>query len=240
MASVRINSGPPTYSDKPADIPVEKWYSLMDVKRSFIDINITYDCRCLLDFLEDVEVMWQELGFSSADDMIENGLKLDPFEVGIAFEWLKFRKPEKAVKYETAVKSGRQLRAERNHRILSLRDHGLTQQQIADEVGLTQQNISNIIQEKSEISEKTCSDTQAERAAKNKLTDRTQRKIDKIRKVNPVLADMAEAKQISVAEAERQSGIAKSRVETLSRYFNKLTDEEKQQFCTTNCTMRMK
>jgi DNA invertase Pin-like site-specific DNA recombinase len=48
--------------------------------------------------------------------------------------------------YETAVKSGRQLRRERNERIRELHEHGMTQQQIADDVGISQRQVSNVLE----------------------------------------------------------------------------------------------
>jgi hypothetical protein len=110
MGSVRIDSGIPAAWQRPCDIPKDKWFFLMQEKRSFIQTNIPYDCRCLLEFVQDANEMWEELGFKSAQDMISNGYYLDPVEVDLAYEWLSIQNPETAVNFETAVKGGRKLR----------------------------------------------------------------------------------------------------------------------------------
>ena len=110
MASVRIDSGPPDANDRPYNIPKNKWFFLFQEKRSFIVTHIAYDCRCLLNFVQDAEIMWQELKFTSAQDMIINGYELDPQEVELALEWLKIKDPDDAVRYEVAVQGGRELK----------------------------------------------------------------------------------------------------------------------------------
>jgi hypothetical protein len=110
MGSVKIDSGRPAAWQRPWDIPKDKWFFLMEEKRSFIQTNIPYDCRCLLEFVQDANEMWKELGFKSAEDMINKGYELDPVEVDLAYEWLSIQSPETAVDYETAVKGGRELR----------------------------------------------------------------------------------------------------------------------------------
>lgn len=81
----------------------------MWVKRDFLRTSITYDCRSLLQFIQDAEEMWEELGFSSAQDMIQNGYELDPVEVQYALDWLKVKAPDEAVSFERAVTGGRKL-----------------------------------------------------------------------------------------------------------------------------------
>ena len=81
----------------------------MWVKRDFIKSRITYDCRSLLQFINDAEEMWQELGFDSAEHMIRDGYELDPIEVQYALDWLKVKAPDEAVGFEVAVKGGRRL-----------------------------------------------------------------------------------------------------------------------------------
>ena len=81
MADVIINSGQPSPTDRPDRIPQDKWFDLFQVKRSFLQYNIQSDCRNLLEFVQDAEVMWGPLGFSSSEDMIRNGYELDLQEV---------------------------------------------------------------------------------------------------------------------------------------------------------------
>jgi hypothetical protein len=110
MGSVKIDSGILAAWQRPWEISKDKWFFLMQEKRSFIQTNIPYDCRCLLEFVQDANEMWEELGFKSAQDMISNGYYLDPVEVDLAYEWLSIQNPESAVNFETAVKGGRKLR----------------------------------------------------------------------------------------------------------------------------------
>ena len=111
MASVIINSGPPDPAHRPTEQPREKWRMLMWVKRDFLRRSITFDCRSLLEFIQDAEEMWQELGFDSAEHMIREGYELDPIEVQYALDWLKVKSPEEAVGFEVAVNGGRKLGA---------------------------------------------------------------------------------------------------------------------------------
>ena len=91
MAPVFINSGVPEADDRPDRIPKEKWRDLMWVKRDFAKTRIKYDCQCLLEFIQHAEIMWQELGFESAEDLICNGYEINPAEVDLARAWLKIK-----------------------------------------------------------------------------------------------------------------------------------------------------
>lgn len=86
---VTINSGPLEPTDKFQDVSKDKWNLLLIAKRSFLLTNLRYDCRCLIEFCEEAETVWDELGFSSAEDMIRNGYELDPSQIDLAVAWLK-------------------------------------------------------------------------------------------------------------------------------------------------------
>ena len=97
MAGVTIDSGAlsPTY--RFADVPKSRWKALVREKRNFLATNIKYDCRCLIEFCEEANAVWQELGYDSAADMIRNGYELDPQQIELAVAWLKINEPGSAV-----------------------------------------------------------------------------------------------------------------------------------------------
>jgi hypothetical protein len=97
MAGVTIDSGAlsPTY--RFADVPKARWKALVREKRNFLATNIKYDCRCLIEFCEEANAVWQELGYDSAADMIRNGYELDPQQIDLAVAWLKINEPGAAV-----------------------------------------------------------------------------------------------------------------------------------------------
>jgi hypothetical protein len=94
MAVVRIDSGKLEASDRFCDTPKDKWPVLVLEKKYFLSRRINYDCRCLVEFCEEAEVVWKDLGYESAADMIRNGFDLDPVEVELAVAWLKHNEPE--------------------------------------------------------------------------------------------------------------------------------------------------
>lgn len=104
--AVVVDSGPIVATDKPEKVPREKWGILMDARRSFLKINMSHDCRCLVGFVDDAEVMYEALGFKSAEDMIEHGYELSPGEIAIATEWLRINQPDQPVNFETANRRG--------------------------------------------------------------------------------------------------------------------------------------
>jgi len=94
MASVRIDRGPIT-SDLPLrEVDPEDWYLLMLARRSHLKVRIKHDCRCLVAWVQETAVMHERLGFQTADEMIANGLELDPDDVRIAVKWLRKHEPE--------------------------------------------------------------------------------------------------------------------------------------------------
>lgn len=97
MAGVTIDSGAlsPTY--RFADVPKARWKALVREKRNFLATKIKYDCRCLIEFCEEANAVWQELGYDSAADMIRNGYELDPQQIELAVAWLKINEPGAAV-----------------------------------------------------------------------------------------------------------------------------------------------
>jgi len=109
MATVTIDSGRPEAHQRPREISKDKWRILMQEKKYFLDTYILHDCRSLLDFVQDADEMWEALGFDSAEDMILNGYGLEPEEVKLALKWLELKKPDEAVKYQSAVEGGRRL-----------------------------------------------------------------------------------------------------------------------------------
>lgn len=92
-----IDSGPVDATDRFEATPKSKWPHLMRAKRTFLATKLNYDCRCLVEFCEEAESVWQELGFDSAEDMIRNGYELDPVEIELAVAWLRHNEPEEAI-----------------------------------------------------------------------------------------------------------------------------------------------
>jgi hypothetical protein len=91
---MRIDSGPlePTYLFR--DTPRTEWGALLQQKRLFLARNLNYDCSKLLEFCEEAEQVWQDLGFASYVAMIRDGFDLVPDEIAIARKWLELNKPE--------------------------------------------------------------------------------------------------------------------------------------------------
>jgi hypothetical protein len=94
---VTVNSGAPEPDDRFQDTPRAKWKLLLNAKRSFLGRRLNYDCRCLVQFCEEAEVVYAELGYASAEQMIREGYKLEPSQVELAVAWLRHNEPVQAI-----------------------------------------------------------------------------------------------------------------------------------------------
>jgi hypothetical protein len=104
---VRIDSGPITADLRLDQVPQDQSFTLMQVRASFLAVHLPYDCRQLLEFVEDAEVMADPLGFVGAEDFIRRGLELDPEQVQWAIEGLRRLKPDEPVTFERAQRYGK-------------------------------------------------------------------------------------------------------------------------------------
>jgi hypothetical protein len=88
MAAVSINTGGVCHEDKLSDTPREQWPALLRERRMYIETQFEYDCRCIVQYLAEAEEFHEELGYESADDMLQQELLIRPEWVRIAVDWL--------------------------------------------------------------------------------------------------------------------------------------------------------
>lgn len=103
IAAIVIDSGPIEAADHLRDVPQGKWRDLMLARRQFMEIRLAHDCRCLVEFVNDAQVMHATLGFASAEAMIHEGYGLEPAEIATAVQWLKLREPDAPVSLNQAI-----------------------------------------------------------------------------------------------------------------------------------------
>jgi hypothetical protein len=84
MVSVTIDSGAVEAGQRLRSVPRARWRELMVARRHFLEVRLPYDCRCLVQFVNDAELMYRALGFESVEQMIEDGYGLEPAEIKIA------------------------------------------------------------------------------------------------------------------------------------------------------------
>ena len=135
MVTVKVESGTLSEWSKIYEVPKEKWNALVSVRRSFMATNITFDCRCLVKFVQDAEQMWESLGYESADDLIARGYELEPEEVHIAVRWLELNAPDEVIGLPEVVQRGKREKstlfaAKQNPK--PLREHGSNQHEEED------------------------------------------------------------------------------------------------------------
>jgi hypothetical protein len=116
--AVQIDSGPVSAKDSPGEVPKEKWHDLMLARRYFLEVHLSSDCRCLVEFVNDAKIMFRELGFASDEEMIREGYQLQPDEIAIAVRWLELNPPNEPVSLDQAItlgKRGRPKKGEEKH-----------------------------------------------------------------------------------------------------------------------------
>lgn len=97
MAAVRVDRGPVTADLKLREVEPERWHLLLGARRHYLEIHIRHDCRSLVEWVHDAEVMYEQLGYDSADALLSDGLGIDPDDVRIAVEWLTKHEPEEPI-----------------------------------------------------------------------------------------------------------------------------------------------
>lgn len=107
MDAVRINTGPIEAELFLDEVPRESWGTLLRARKTFVKTSIPHDCRELLRFVEEADQMFEELGFANLEELIRNGLEIDPDLVGWAVKGLRSLKPDEPVTLDAAVRLGK-------------------------------------------------------------------------------------------------------------------------------------
>lgn len=105
--AVVIDSGPITATDRAQDLPPDQWPMLVAARRRFCAVDLPYDCRELVRFVNESTVMLGPLGYADVTDFVRRGLELDPEMVDWAVRGLRSLKPNDPVRLSDAVELGR-------------------------------------------------------------------------------------------------------------------------------------
>ena len=84
MAGLSIETGPVDYRDQLSRTPKEKWANVFSERRLYIGAEFQHGCRCVIDWLAEAEEFHFELGYESADEMLQEELNIPPDWVRMA------------------------------------------------------------------------------------------------------------------------------------------------------------
>lgn len=84
MAGLSIETGPVDYRDKLSRTPKEKWPNVFSERRLYIGAEFQHGCRCVIEWLAEAEEFHDELGYESADEMLQEELNIPPDWVRMA------------------------------------------------------------------------------------------------------------------------------------------------------------
>lgn len=84
MAAVSINTGPVDYRDQMKQLERAKWRELFIKRQQYIHTEFEHGCECVIDWLAEAEEFYEELGYRSADEMLEEELEIPPDWVRMA------------------------------------------------------------------------------------------------------------------------------------------------------------
>ena len=79
-----VETGPVDYRDQLSRTPKEKWASVFSERRLYIGAEFQHGCRCVIDWLAEAEEFHSELGYESADEMLQEELNIPPDWVRMA------------------------------------------------------------------------------------------------------------------------------------------------------------
>ena len=109
MAPVAVRTGPVSADDSARDVNPSRWLELTLARRTFVAINVPYDCRSLINFVDEAAAhrIWEQTGHADLDDYIHHGLEIDPELVEWARIGLSVIGKEKPIGLDVAVDAGR-------------------------------------------------------------------------------------------------------------------------------------
>lgn len=111
MAHVTVETGPLSAVQLLRDVPKSLWKAFLAIRRDFLAVNLSYDCRNLLKFIDEAKEaeMWIPLGYKDLRDLIEKGLRLQPDMVDWAIQGLEKLDPGEPIAFKSAAALGLQI-----------------------------------------------------------------------------------------------------------------------------------
>ena len=209
---VKIDRGKPSFAEPFAGVEKSQWMELFSLKSAYLRNQVDVSAKRVIEAAAEAPDVYEALGFQSAEQMITEGYDLDIREVEHARKWLELSKADapyrevvsRAEKAAITAEAVRSIKAEKPE---------ATQQQIADEVGISQPRVNQVISEKVDSTNSLISETIEQEAVRRGISEFVVKRERQLQRDHPETFDQFKAGEFkSLNAACIEAGIVQRKV----------------------------
>lgn len=211
---VKIDRGKPSFAEPFSGVEKSQWMELFSLKSAYLRNQVDVSAKRVIEAAAEAPDVYEALGFQSAEQMITEGYDLDIREVDHARKWLELSKADapyrevvsRAEKAAITAEAVRNAKAEKPE---------ATQQQIADEVGISRNRASEIlsVDEKVDSTNSPTSETIEQEAVRRGISDFVVKRERQLQRDHPETFDQFKAGEFkSLNAACIEAGIVQRKV----------------------------
>ena len=211
---VKIDRGKPSFVASFASVEKSQWMELFSLKSAYLRNQVDVSAKRVIEAAAEAPDVYEALGFQSAEQMITEGYDLDIREVEHARKWLELSKADapyrevvsRAEKAAITAEAVRSIKAEKPE---------ATQQQIADEVGISQQRAAQILNtnEKGNLPNSLVPETIEQESVRRGISERCVKRERQLQRDHPEISERFKAGEFkSLNAACIEAGIVHRKV----------------------------
>ena len=209
---VKIDRGKPSFAEPFAGVEKSQWMELFSLKSAYLRNQVDVSAKRVIEAAAEAPDVYEALGFQSAEQMITEGYDLDIREVDHARKWLELSNADapyrevvsRAEKAAITAEAVRSIKAEKPE---------ATQQQIADEVGISQPRVNQVISEKVDSTNSLISETIEQEAVRRGISEFVVKRERQLQRDHPETFDQFKAGEFkSLNAACIEAGIVQRKV----------------------------
>jgi len=209
---VKIDRGKPSFVASFASVEKSQWMELFSLKSAYLRNQVDVSAKRVIEAAAEAPDVYEALGFQSAEQMITEGYDLDIREVDHARKWLELSNADapyrevvsRAEKAAITAEAVRSIKAEKPE---------ATQQQIADEVGISQPRVNQVISEKVDSTNSLISETIEQEAVRRGISEFVVKRERQLQRDHPETFDQFKAGEFkSLNAACIEAGIVQRKV----------------------------
>ena len=209
---VKIDRGKPSFAEPFSGVEKSQWMELFSLKSAYLRNQVDVSAKRVIEAAAEAPDVYEALGFQSAEQMITEGYDLDIREVDHARKWLELSNADapyrevvsRAEKAAITAEAVRSIKAEKPE---------ATQQQIADEVGISKPRVNQLLNKKDNLSNSLNTETIEQEAVRRDISEMCVKRERQLQRDHPEISERFKAGEFkSLNAACIEAGIVHRKV----------------------------